>query len=104
MRKKILAILLALCTLALFCACADEEAPSKGLEFTLNDDGASYTLLSYGDCKDAQVVIPSEYKGLPVTAIGSYAFKKKRYHKREHTRKRYADSVRRLRNLHEACL
>lgn len=76
MRKKILAILLALCTLALFCACADEEAPSKGLEFTLNDDGASYTLLSYGDCKDAQVVIPSEYKGLPVTAIGSYAFKK----------------------------
>ena len=76
MKKKILSILLVLCTIALLCACKGEETPSKGLEFILNDDGASYTLISYGDCKDTHVVIPEEYKGLPVTAIGSYAFKK----------------------------
>ncbi len=76
MKKKLLATLLVICTLVLLCACAKEESPSKGLEFELNADGGSYTLLSYGDCKDSSVVIPEEYKGLPVTAIGSYAFKK----------------------------
>ncbi len=76
MKKKFLSILIVLCTLLSLCACGDSRTPSKGLEFELNEDGASYTLLSYGDCKDSSVVIPEEYKGLPVSAIGSYAFKK----------------------------
>ena len=47
--------------------------PSIGLEYTLNDDGVSYSV-SIGDCTDADIVIPSTYDGLPVTSIGSSAF------------------------------
>mgnify|MGYP003296919730 CR=1 FL=1 len=76
MKKKLLSIFTVICTLFCLCSCGNDRTPSKGLEFELNEDESSYTLLSYGDCKDSSVVIPEEYKGLPVTAIGSYAFKK----------------------------
>lgn len=42
---------------------------SKGLKFELSTDGTYYTLVGMGTCKDTCVVIPSEYKGLPVTTI-----------------------------------
>lgn len=48
--------------------------PSQGLEYTLNDDGASYTVTGIGTCTDTSIGIPSEYNGLPVTAIGEFAF------------------------------
>ena len=47
---------------------------SEGLEFTLNDDGQSYSVTGIGTCTDTDIVIPSEYNGLPVIGIGEYAF------------------------------
>ena len=50
-----------------------ELTPSEGLEFTLNSDGVSYSLTGTGTCADANIVIPSEYEGLPVTVIDEEA-------------------------------
>ena len=47
---------------------------SRGLAFTLSDDGAYYTVSGIGSCTDAEVKIPPKYKGLPVTEIGRLAF------------------------------
>ena len=47
---------------------------SKGLEYSLNADGASYSVTGSGICFDADLVIPSEHKGLPVTCIGESSF------------------------------
>lgn len=53
----------------------EPELPaSEGLLFELNADGASYTVKRIGTCTDTDVVIPSEYNGLPVTSIGMDAF------------------------------
>lgn len=51
----------------------DPEA-SQGLEFTLNDDGKSYSVTGIGTCKDTKIVIPAAYNGKPVTTIGEMAF------------------------------
>lgn len=48
---------------------------SQGLAYTLNADGVSYSVTGIGTCTDTEVVIPSTYEGLPVTGIGSSAFK-----------------------------
>ncbi|MBO4452411.1 MAG: leucine-rich repeat protein [Clostridia bacterium] len=47
-------------------------AASAGLEFVLN--GGSYNVTGIGSCTDKDLVIPSIYKGLPVTAVGDSAF------------------------------
>ena len=47
---------------------------SVGLSYSLNDDGQSYTITGRGVCPDSNIVIPAEYKGLPVTCIGTDAF------------------------------
>ena len=47
---------------------------SQGLTYSLNEDGASYTVTGRGVCGDAEIVIPAEYMGLPVTHIGEDAF------------------------------
>lgn len=48
---------------------------SEGLEYTLNHDGVSYTVTGIGTCDDFEhLIIPSAYKGLPVTGIGEIAF------------------------------
>jgi len=52
----------------------DGNEYSQGLEFVISGDGSGYVVLSIGDCSDVEIVIPSEYKGLPVTEIGEYAF------------------------------
>ena len=51
-----------------------EDEEESIFTFELNDDGESYTLIDvdYGESKE--VVIPSEYKGKPVTAIGDAVF------------------------------
>ncbi len=46
--------------------------PSDGLEYTLSSDG-TYSV-SYGSCTDTNVVIPSMYNGISVTAIASSGF------------------------------
>ncbi len=47
---------------------------TDGLEFTLNEDGTGY-IVSAGSSGlgETDVVIPEEYKGLPVLSIGSFA-------------------------------
>lgn len=45
-----------------------------GLEYLLNDDGSSYSVIGIGNITGSKVVIPDKYKGLPVTAIGREAF------------------------------
>ena len=47
---------------------------SVGLSYSLNEDGQSYTVTGRGVCGDADIVIPAEYMGLPVTCIGTDAF------------------------------
>lgn len=49
-------------------------AYSRGLAYTLNEDGVSYSVTGIGTCTDADVIIPATYKTLPVTAIGDNAF------------------------------
>ena len=49
---------------------------SEGLEYTLNEDGESYSVTGIGTCKDTEIVIPSSYNDLPVTSIGEEAFEK----------------------------
>ena len=45
----------------------------EGLEFSLNEDGNTYTLVGIGNCKDTEIYIPAEYKDKKVTAIGEKA-------------------------------
>lgn len=47
---------------------------SKGLNYTLSNDGLSYVVSGIGTCTDTSVVIPSVYNGKPVTKIGYGAF------------------------------
>ena len=47
---------------------------SDGLLYALNEDGASYALISIGTCTDTVIDIPSSYNGYPVTSIGYGAF------------------------------
>ncbi|MBR2351281.1 MAG: leucine-rich repeat protein [Clostridia bacterium] len=46
-----------------------EGEGSKGFEYQINDDLCSYTWIGYGSCTDEDVVIPSTYNDMPVTAI-----------------------------------
>ena len=56
------------------CTTCNFLAPStSGLEFTLNDDGNSYTCTGIGSCTSTQIFIGS-YNNKPVTTIGDYAF------------------------------
>ena len=52
----------------------NEPNYSYGLAYSLNSDGKGYTVVGMGDCIDKDLIIPSTYKGLPVTAIGENAF------------------------------
>ena len=68
-----------LITVLLYCilavgVSASGEVVSEGLEFTLNDDGVSYSVTGIGTCTGTDVIIPSEYEGLPVAKIGEAAF------------------------------
>ena len=81
MKRKLLLTLLALA--CIFClafglaACTDrhEPTPTEGLEYTLNDGGASYSCTGIGTTDETDIVIAKEYEGLPVTSIGKNAFK-----------------------------
>ena len=49
------------------------EKASEGLEYTLSDNGTYYSV-SRGTCTDTEIIVPSEYYGIPVTIIGDSAF------------------------------
>lgn len=51
-----------------------ESNYSVGFEYSLNTDEKGYTVVGIGYCNDTDLIIPATYRGLPVTAIGSYAF------------------------------
>ncbi|MBQ9773428.1 MAG: leucine-rich repeat domain-containing protein [Clostridia bacterium] len=61
------------------CACGakgedennDSDSPnaSKGLEFELNEAKDAYIVVGIGSCTDEDLVIPSTYRGKPVTGI-----------------------------------
>ena len=49
-------------------------ASSEGLEYKLNDDKQSFSVVGIGVCEDTDIVIPSTYYNFPVTMIASRAF------------------------------
>ena len=53
--------------------CGKEQEASKGLAFTLLNDG-TYEVSGIGSCTDTEIVIPSVYNDKPVTFIGEHAF------------------------------
>ncbi len=76
MKKRLIPIL-GLVLVMLFCAiglvaCQKEKA-SEGLEYLLINE-KEYEVVGIGDCEDANIIIPSKYKGKAVTSIGRFAF------------------------------
>ncbi|MGM9632670.1 MAG: hypothetical protein ACI3XL_06240 [Eubacteriales bacterium] len=77
--KKILCLFAVILMAVCLVSCFDGEITpqikeSVGLEFTLNDDGATYSVTGLGTCADTDIVIPKAYEGKPVTGIGWRAF------------------------------
>ena len=52
------------------CGFTQSVAGTPGLEYTLNEDGTGYTATGLGTATETDIVIASEYNGLPVTAVG----------------------------------
>lgn len=51
-----------------------ELIDSVGLDYEVNDDGVSCTIIGIGSCTDTHLVIPEKIDGLTVTGIGEEAF------------------------------
>ena len=56
------------------CGKLKEAEASEGLECELSSDRTYYVVAGIGTCEDTDLVIPSEYNGLPVKEIGYEAF------------------------------
>ena len=67
----VLTMVLMLCAITT-CACIDG---SKGLEYTVNDDGKTCTITGIGRYSSKDLTIPDALGGYEVTAIADYAFK-----------------------------
>ena len=52
--------------------CGYTVKTSEGLEFTLSQDGKTYTVTGIGTCTDEELLIPSLHNGLPVTKLDMY--------------------------------
>jgi hypothetical protein len=50
------------------------DAPARGLEFALSEDGESLTLVGMGSFTDKSLVIPESYGGMSVVSVASGAF------------------------------
>lgn len=56
------------------CKVCGHSRATEGLLFTLNGDERSYTCSGIGTAEGAEIYIPAEYDGKPVTGIREYAF------------------------------
>ncbi len=54
--------------------CGLKYGYTEGSSYELNGEGTAYTVTGIGTATDTDIVIPYEYEGLPVTAVGDYAF------------------------------
>lgn len=85
--KKVLSLMLAvifaigICLSAPITLTANAASPADDLTFVLNSDKKSYSVSKYPESNitddgvvSIELVIPSKYKGLPVTKINTYAF------------------------------
>ena len=53
---------------------ADYIVPDSSLGLSFRAVAGGYEVWDIGECTDTNIVIPSEYEGLPVISIGNYAF------------------------------
>lgn len=76
--NKVCLALVALTLLLTVCfalvACKQEPIGTEGLEYALNDDGESYSVIGIGTATQTDLVIPTLCANKPVTAIASEAF------------------------------
>ncbi len=72
-RSLVFAAALMLAVLCTLSSCGESDEPAK-LVYTLNQDGAGYTVSAEGDIFGEEVIIPDTYQGLPVTEIANRAF------------------------------
>lgn len=55
-------------------AVTKSDVYSQGLKYAMNLDNQSYSVVGIGTCKDADIIIPTTHRNLPVTSIGDCAF------------------------------
>ncbi len=56
------------------CEICGLEIRTEGLEYSLNADNESYSVIGIGTATDTEIYIPTTYNNLPVTQIGENAF------------------------------
>ena len=56
------------------CDCYDMRTVSKGLAYSVNDDGKTCTITGMGECSDSVIIIPFVIDGYEVVKISSNAF------------------------------
>lgn len=79
MKRKILSVLLTFCMFAALVPCtanAEEKKYGEWLSYEVNEDGSGVTIIQCDSSAAVDIVIPEEIDGLPVTAIGDYAFQR----------------------------
>ena len=57
------------------CTVCNAFVGTTGLKYTISDDKTYYIVSGRGTATDANLIIPPEHNGLPVTTIGNFAFK-----------------------------
>ena len=73
MKKTLLFIILVTVVASLFVGCSGKNQGE--LQFELNESGTEYTVSFTGRKNCADIIIPEEHEGLPVTGIADYAFR-----------------------------
>ncbi len=75
MKRKLLIALIIVMVCSFFTACGDGKKPASGqLEFELYNYSREYKVVGLGTLSSNDVVVPSEFDGKKVTAIGENAF------------------------------